>query len=349
MGETSNTILVLGAGASFGFGLPLGSGLRTSIATDLNIMYDDLGSRLESGSREIVDALCILVRSEDGRGGNINPHRAAAVQIARSMRLSASIDEYIERHKGDVLKVQCAKLAIAKAILKAERASSIYADPAGRHDPLDNASDSWLACLLRDLTRGAGKDELAGSLSRITIIDFNYDRCVQHFAYHWLQRIYDLSELESANICKGLKIYHPYGCLGPLPHEVTPQGIPFGGAVSPQRLIDIADRIQTYSEAVDELTEPSFVGSDLATARRLVFLGFGFHAQNIGVLGAGGGKRATLQCYASTKDIRKPRLEIIKSQLQAAFQVEAPNGLFFEDLNGDCEAFWDEYGDVVLQ
>ena len=82
MGDSRNTILVLGAGASFGFGLPLGSGLRNAIATDLNIMFDDWGSNLQSGSHEIVEALRIIVRENDGQRGNINPHRLAAVQIA---------------------------------------------------------------------------------------------------------------------------------------------------------------------------------------------------------------------------------------------------------------------------
>jgi hypothetical protein len=233
--------------------------------------------------------------------------------------------------------------------LEAERSSSIYADPRERGDPLENGSDSWLAYLLRDLTRGYGKDDLAIAISKISIINFNYDRCVQHFAYHWLQRIYDLSESESANVCKGIKIYHPYGSLGPLPHENPNGGIPYGGEVHAQRLIDIAGRIQTYSEAVDELREPSFLASELATARRLVFLGFGFHAPNIRILGASGAKRATLQCYASSQGVRGPRWESIKSQIASAMQVETSNGLFFENLNGNCEAFWEEYGEVVLE
>src|SRR3546814_17520099 len=77
-----NTVLVLGAGSSFGFGLPLGSGLRKIIADDLNIMFDDCGSRLESGSGEIVEALRVLIRTNDGAGSDINSHRQAEVTIA---------------------------------------------------------------------------------------------------------------------------------------------------------------------------------------------------------------------------------------------------------------------------
>ena len=98
--------------------------------------------------------------------------------------------------KSDLRKVECAKLAIAKAILQAERSSLIYADPQGRNDPFEKASDSWLAFLLRDLTRGLGKDDLSVAFENLTIINFNYDRCVEHFAYHWFQRVYDTSETE---------------------------------------------------------------------------------------------------------------------------------------------------------
>jgi hypothetical protein len=344
-----NTLLVLGAGSSLGFGLPLGTGLRETIADDLNIMFDDWGRGLESGSHHIVEAVRTLVRSDDGRNGDINPHRQAAVQIAGSMRLSSSIDEYIERHKDDALKVQCAKLAIAKAILEAERGSTMYADPRGRQDPFENSSDSWLAFLLRDLTRGVTKGGLEEAVASISIINFNYDRCVEHFAYHWFQRVYDLSEAEAADVCRNFKIYHPYGSLGPLPYQDGQQGTPFGGEIRAARLIAIADRIKTYSEAVDEVSEPSFVKSSLSEARRMIFLGFGFHRPNVRILGASGGKRTTLRCYASTAGIPEPRLEIIKSQIASSMHVEAPNGLFFEHVRGTCEEFWNEYGDVVLE
>ncbi len=342
------TVFVIGAGSSFGFGLPLGLDLRRIIADDLNIKFSDWGSSLESGSYEIVEALRIIVRT-DGGSGDINPHRQAAIQISGSMRLSSSIDEYIERHRNDRLKVECAKLAITKAIFEAERRSTIYADPYDRQDPFASASDTWLAYMLRDLTRGLGKDQIAGAFENISIINFNYDRCVEHFAHHWFQRIYDLTDQESAAVCKNIKIYHPYGYLGPLPWEAQQLGTPFGADISARRLVDTAHRIQTYSEAIDAVSQPGFVKDHLSHVRKIVFLGFGFHRPNIAILGASGSKRATLHCYATSDGIRPPRLEIIKSQLATAMHVEAPNGLFFEHIKGNCEAFWEEFGDVIVQ
>ena len=109
--RTIRTLLVLGAGASQGFGLPLGLGLRNTIADDLNILFHDWGNSLEKVGPEIVEALRSLVQKDEMGRRDINPHRHAAVQISGAMRLSSSIDEYIERHKDDILKVECAKLA----------------------------------------------------------------------------------------------------------------------------------------------------------------------------------------------------------------------------------------------
>lgn len=110
----------------------------------------------------------------------------------------------------------------------------------------------------------------------------------------------------------------------------------------------MAHRIRTYSEAVAEDDPPSDVLSEISSARRIVFLGFGFHSQNVRLLGSSASKRPTLRCFASIDGIREPRLELIKSDLAAELEVQDPAGLFFEGVRGTCEAFWEEYGDVVV-
>lgn len=346
--HTEPTVIVLGAGASRGFGLPLGSGLRQTIAEDLNIMFDDWGQNLESGSYQIVDALRLLARQQDGRNGDINPYRVAALQISNSMRLSSSIDEYIERHKDDSRKVHCAKLAISKAILEAERRSSIFVDPRQQNDPFERAAESWLAYMLRDVTRGLSKANLPEAFSNLTIINFNYDRCVEHFCHHWFQAVYDLTEGESAEICQALQIYHPYGSLGPLRYQQQSNYVPYGVDISATRLIEMSARIRTYSEALEETAHPSYVASALAQTRRMVFLGFGFHSQNVRLLGATEAERTTLRCYATTQAIPATRIDLIRSAISASMRVAEPAGLFFERVNGSCEDFWNEYSEVIV-
>jgi hypothetical protein len=343
-----HTILVLGAGASQGFGLPLGADLRSVIADDLNIMFDDWGSELQSGSYRIVEALRAIVRSEDGRQGDINLHRQAAVQIARSMPLSGSIDEYIERHSDDLLKVLCAKLAIAKAILEAERKSSIFSE-AHREDYLGSVQDCWLALLLRDVTRGLGKSALKNAFSDLTIVNFNYDRCVQHFAYHWFQRMYDLVPQEAAEICKSIQIYHPYGRLGPLSYEHANGSVPYGADVTASRLLQMASGIRTYSEVAENIADSDTLTDHFANADRVVFLGFGFHRQNVEVLAPIAKGRSFLRCYATAAGIRKARLELIESRVRSTLGQIYRSDVSFNVVSGNCEDLWQEYGELIVR
>jgi hypothetical protein len=121
--RSQKTVLVLGAGASCGFGLPIGAQLKDTISQDLNIGFA-FNSQLESGSWEIVEALRVLARA---RGeSNINTFLASARRIAQSMNISGSIDEFVERHSAEKDVSICAKLSIAKSILLAERSSKLF-------------------------------------------------------------------------------------------------------------------------------------------------------------------------------------------------------------------------------
>ena len=346
----SKTVLVLGAGASQKFGLPLGKTLKDHIASDLNITFE-YDHRLQSGSPEIVEALRLLVRDENGRTGDINPHRAAAVSIARSMRLSGSIDEFVERHKDDPKVAECAKLAIAKSILQAERTSSLFLDHRHqRNEIIDDASESWLAYLLRDLTRGLTSANLEDAFRNLHIINFNYDRCVELFTFLWFQQVYGLDEARSARLLKNLKIYHPFGTIGDLPFQNSATHTAFGGEVDGHRLASILPRIKTYSEAVKVETDLFSAKDALGHADRVVFLGFAFHEQNMQLMQVGPEfLRASLQCYATTCGISAPRLELDKRRIVTSMQVNSPGALFFEGVNGTCEEFWTEYGDVIVQ
>jgi len=266
------------------------------------------------------------------------------------MALSSSIDEYIERHKDDHLKKDCAKLAIAKAILEAERGSKLFIDPRyGNDRTLHATSGSWLAFFLRDLTRGYTRETVAAAFKQLTVINFNYDRCFEHFTHEWLQQIYRLDPGEAAEIVIGLKTYHPYGRLAPLPWEDSGKGIPFGGKLEAHRLISMANRIRTYSEAKEPESGIEFVKERLKKTKSLVFVGFGFHQQNLDLLALDeDDRRGSLQCYATRAEISDPRWEVMKARVKKAFAVPAHRELYAEGFNGNCELFWDEYSDVIL-
>lgn len=204
--------------------------------------------------------------------------------------------------------------------------------------------------MLRDLTRRLVRDQIPTAFENLFIVNFNYDRCLELFVFLWLKQMYGFDDNQSAKICANLQVYHPYGKIGDLPHENPAKHIAFGGKVSGDRLVSIASNIHTYSESALDEMKLNAARAALGEAKRLVFMGFGFHEQNMDVLTVPKNfERPTLRCYATTKDVSGPRLELDKGSIAAAFQVRAEGGVFFEHVPDTCEKFWEQYGDVVTR
>jgi hypothetical protein len=74
------TVFVIGAGAGFDIGMPLGDTLSTLIASKLNIKFGLGGTKQESGDHEIMQALKAIasVQKEDP-----NVYRAAGCRCFR--------------------------------------------------------------------------------------------------------------------------------------------------------------------------------------------------------------------------------------------------------------------------
>lgn len=342
------TVLILGAGASKVFGLPLGSELRDKITRDLEIKFGDFGRNLESGSYEIVEALRVINRTPEGQAGNISPHRAAAVEIAEAMPFSSSIDEYIERHSDDPLKAVCAKLAIAKNILEAERSSSLYVDSRfGQSGLPQDAANTWLAHFLRDLTSGRTRANISEAFSNLYVVNFNYDRCFEQFLFEWLQAIYRVDRQAAASIVAGLKVYHPYGRLAPLDWEQN-KGVKYGAQVETHRLIAMAEQIRTYSEASEPETGIELVKEKFSSASSVVFLGFGFHQQNIDLLTVQGPRKSSMWCYATTCAVSRPSWNIHQGRIKEMLAIAPERDLHCLEFDGDCEGFWNEYSTAIL-
>lgn len=315
-------------------------------------MFDEFGRGLESGSYEIVDALKILVRKKsDGHNPDINPHRHVAVQISQAMSASGSIDEFVERHRDNEKYAECAKIAIAKSILHGERNSTLYVeDRVDSGDIVEQNSGTWMSMFLRDLTRRLSRSEIQSAFDNLFVINFNYDRCFIYFTYHWLKRMYGLSDSDSALICRSIKTFHPYGKIGELPFENPAQNVSFGAKALGDRLLAISNCIRTYSEASEDSYGLSAAHIALGDAAKVVFLGFAFHEQNMDILTVPEHfQRATIRCYGTTKDISAPRLELDRERIQSSFRVGDPGGLFFETVPDTCEEFWKQYGDIVVR
>lgn len=276
------TMIVVGAGASKEYNLPLGSELRSCIASLLDIHYDRFGRYPEKGDEIIAEAFKIVSASAEE---NINNYIGEARNIARAMPLATSIDTFLDAHNENGRAVWTGKVAIVQAILKAERRSSLFYKPSMQQEfNVEVNCDLWIAGLCRVITEGISRNNLGELGNNLSLVSFNYDRCIKFYMYHHFQKFYGLSDQEAARAVASIPIYHPYGSVGSLPFEGQPLKIPFGMEARAEHLIEIAKGIKTYTERNDDIACLSDIRQRVSNVDRLVFLGFGFHKQNMEIL-----------------------------------------------------------------
>lgn len=123
------------------------------------------------------------------------------------------------------------------------------------------------------------KEDVDAILSNVSFVNFNYDRCLEFFLCRGLQRLYGVDERRAAEIVSRVKVFRPYGSVGPLKMTSNGPGIEF--AANDVDPIEAASRIKTYSEKVDEGDDLKEMRDEIAQAKLIVFLGIHFHEQNI--------------------------------------------------------------------
>lgn len=284
----SKTLFVVGAGASKEVGLPIGSELKALISNVLNIRFEH-GVRQVSGDEIIVEALRARVNdSETGRRGDINPFLQAAWSVRDAMPQAISIDNFIDAHRDNARIELVGKLAISRTILQAEKQSQLFFD----RNKLEKMgfpkiAGTWYSAFFQLMTENVSRSQVSAALRNIGFVIFNYDRCVEWFLVQALSNYYGISEQEAAEIVfEYVMFFHPYGRVGVL--AVSSHGsehVSFGGV--PQRgspLLAISNQIKTFTEQIDEDDYLQSIRNSVEDAETIVFLGFGFHQQNLSLI-----------------------------------------------------------------
>ena len=102
------------------------------------------------------------------------------------------------------------------------------------------------------LTRGISHKKIDDVFHGLTLISFNYDRCLEHFLFNALQRLYDVDAKKAADICNNAQIFHPYGAVGALPYQNKNNSVCFGGDQTGNTYVALASQIRTYTEEIYE-------------------------------------------------------------------------------------------------
>lgn len=215
--------------------------------------------------------------------------RAALDAIHKGIYTSVSIDAFIHRNHNDKEIERLGKALIALEISKAEAGSLMHISR-GREqiDTLDRdkLDDTWISHFFRILTDGIDDPTRIGD--DISIICFNYDRCIEFYLRESIINAYRVSRQVAHDIVQGFNIIHPYGTLG----ELTLDGygaekgkLPFGPELDGRtNLFDIAENIRTYTEQSHDVDTVERIHEAISDCKNLVFLGFGFNNQNLDLL-----------------------------------------------------------------
>lgn len=249
---TTNTLLIVGAGASVPYGYPTGVQLRNELCNPANLK--DLAEFVD---KSLIEKFC--------------EEFSSAQRYSIDSFLSHRADEYIlldNENQSRFTFGKLGKLAIASQLLKRE-------NPFNLENPIDS-NDHWLMYLWSCLTpNDLPKSEFKNN--NIKIITFNYDRVIEQYFQTVLMKYYGVGLDEAIELRKQIEIIHVYGVLQNL--EDRPYG-----------KIDAFSKAAEYIKVIPEARkedDKEFARAKeiISWAKKICFIGFGFDDLNVYRLG----------------------------------------------------------------
>ncbi|MGO8150437.1 hypothetical protein AB9F36_11550 [Rhizobium leguminosarum] len=273
------TVFVVGAGASAEFAMPVGSALMETIKRNCN--YSIEYGRFKMAAE--ADLLFLhytnmynLDKEEDVDA--LNARLEVMRDLVSSIDMAESIDEYIYRHSHNPIAAEVGKLQVAHAIACAEFGCYLRPDDFNAGEKFKVLNNTWIYDFAKVLMMGIRAEEIERIGENITIICFNYDRCIEHYLEHAIVHAYPRTSNERArDIVNNINIIHPYGWLGAL------KAFPFGRV---QNFAAMTDNLITWSESIRDPQVKERMGHAMSEAETIVFLGFAFARQNMDLLHA---------------------------------------------------------------
>jgi hypothetical protein len=330
----------VGIQASQEANLPTAYELKDIISNLLNIQFD-YWHKQEKGDLLIASALQTYL-IENKINNNITPYLQDVWHIRDALPLAQSIDTFIHAQRDNVIIITCGKLAIVRAILEAEKASRLYftRDRIDSTVAFTSLESTWYTPFFRLLVGDCTKNDLKTRFASVTLLIFNYDRCVEHFLLSALQNYFKISESDAAKFISYLNIYHPYGSVGSLPWCNNDDSVDFGADPTLEQLLKLAKKIKTFTEGADPYSSEILqIRRKMAKADMLIFLGFAFHKLNMELIVPD--HDFTIQnpkCYATAHGISSYDQPVIRTQIDGLYNSTINSTI----VNSTCSAFFAE-------
>lgn len=250
----NQTVFVLGAGANCSYGFPSGEKLKQDIITAVD------RSTRGDGQRSFLRLInCGLAKPAD-----VQPDRCQAFMHALSNAGQPSIDAFMNANRHQAGFQEIGKGAIAQALLDYEASAST------------ESQDDWLDYVFRVMLDGVNTVDQFISKNRVAFITFNYDRFLESWLLKRIQHSFGLTETDSLNALKEIPIHHVYGALGSFPDA---------NSGDPRAWIKASTGIRTIFDAEHDQETLDLSKALLSEAQVICLLGFGYHRENIELLG----------------------------------------------------------------
>jgi hypothetical protein len=273
---TTQTVFVLGAGASEPYGLPLGSRLR----------------------------LDVLQNFADNAGHSVHVYNTTEfvqrqiIEFTEAFRYSGflSVDAFLER-RPEFMEIGKAMMGIELLL----RESGIR---------LWQEDRNWLTYLYQSMI-GSTLGEFGEN--RVSFVTFNYDRSVEHFLFTSLLNAFGRSSDEIKSVLQKIPIIHLHGRLGHLPWQEGEKTISYGANQIDRPTMNVLrSEIKVVHEDITDGRDKDFAQAKelIGTATRVYVLGFGFGGRNAERLGLAEVKSADYQGTAvglTPKEVRQCR------------------------------------------
>jgi hypothetical protein len=305
---SQNTLFVLGAGASAELGFPLGSGLKAEVSSlvSLRTVTENSFQRTQQRYPENNDFYQFAYRQRtpiisegfaSKERDTLNANMDKWTELAQGLPFASSIDNYLHIRRNDPELVRIGKLAIANVIAKYEKrlASATSTDLGARavqswlapgiDGPASGATaprPAWTLPFSEQFFSGVEQNQLESAFSRVKFIVFNYDRCLENFLGLALRSIYCMPAHDASSfVARHLSVVHPYGSLGQLLGVGRDVGVEFGACPTAE---SAGGSIKLYTEGRSTADDKHRIASFIGWADTILFLGNGYHAQNMKLL-----------------------------------------------------------------
>jgi hypothetical protein len=290
-----DTVVVVGAGASFEAGLPLGLELKASIAK-LTRFKPNMWGDIEHGDHEFYRELRRIPEFKESQQRLIE----ACTKISKGISFISSIDSFLEIHGADADIKACAKTAIAKLILEAEAKSKLVIDPSNIYNQLEpgRLDRTWYQELVHILFEKVDPVNLEKAFEPVEFIIFNYDRCIEWLIFHAIQGLYFCDKATAAKLIREKKFLHPFGDVG-RPSWIDSRGVGFGENTS-GRLAIVGEGIRTFTERAQSDGCLEQITDAISNAETIVFLGLSFHPECLDILRPHKGKSRVERIFGTS-------------------------------------------------